>query len=177
MSTHARTQTKTLARVSKKTHNGKAPPQGPPARVKKEKLDDASWPKVQKKITQLLALATGASTEEEARTASVALIRIIDKHDLKITCGESTEPPIQDPMLAPARPGETWASRAGFGDVVGFAIMWQDRSDPFRFGFLEFRNGRPMTFMNPNDGFREVARTRLALGESLGYGVVPVHRF
>lgn len=168
-----------LARVPKKSSNGKPPPKP----RKKELLDASSWPKVGKKVERLLALAVGASTEEEARTAAVALARIIDRHDLKITCAESPAPVEHDALLAPARPGETWASRAGFGEVVGFTIIWQDRRDPFQFGFLSHpgaRDGRPMVFMNPNDAFREVARTKLYQGhssENLGYGVVPVHRF
>lgn len=171
--------TASLARVSKKSSpgnsgNGKALPKS----KKREKLDPTSWPKVSKKIERLLALAVGASTEEEARTAAMAFARTIDRHGLKVVCQESPEPVVEDALMAPARPGETWASRAGFGEMVGFAIMWQDRLDPFLFGFLTLPNGRPVIFMNPHDGFREIARMQAFLqDQGHGYGVVPVHRF
>jgi len=167
--------TSSLVRVPKKSKaNGKAPPE-----PKREKLDQSSWPKVSKKIERLLALAVGASTEEEARTAAVALARTIDRHGLKVVCQESPEPVApEDALMAPARPGETWASRAGFGEMVGFAIMWQDRLDPFHFGLLTLPNGRPIVFMNPHDGFREIARMQTFLrNQDHGYGVIPVHRF
>jgi hypothetical protein len=166
----------TLARVQKTKANGKA---AIPSKPKREKLDASSWPKVSKKIERLLALAAGASTEEEARTAAVALARTIDRHGLKVVCQESPEPIVEDALMAPARPGETWASRAGFGEMVGFAVMWQDRRDPFLFGFLSTPSGRPLIFMNPHDGFREITRLQAYFGGSAanGYGVVPVHRF
>lgn len=173
--------TTTLARVPRKAKtNGKHTSDAARPKLKREKLDAASWPKVNKKIERLLALATNASTgEEEARTAAVALARTIDRHGLKVVCQESPEPVVEDALMAPARPGETWASRAGFGEVVGFAVMWQDRRDPFLFGFLSAPSGRPLIFMNPHDGFREIGRLQAYFGDGTtrGYGVVPVHRF
>lgn len=139
------------------------------------RLSREEWPAIRTRAERLLALAA-AGKGPEARTAAIMLARLIDKYDLRVAHQDFGYEPEVDPVLAPAKPGETWASRAGFGELCGYSILWQDRYDRFLFGYLTGPSGRPIVYMNPHDAFREVARLNELHRDRAAYAVVPVHK-
>lgn len=141
----------------------------------KVRLSREDWPAIRTRAERLLALAARADGPE-ARTAAIMLARLMDKHDLRVAHEEFGYEPEVDPILAPAKPGESWASRAGFGELCGYSILWQDRYDRFLFGYLTGPSGRPLVYMNPHDAFREVARLNELHRDRAAYAVVPVHK-